>query len=169
MEGDARQVLPCILCGGAGIALTVLANHRHRFLVAEQLEEIGAPAKTIVLEPSGRNTAPAACVAALIAAEKRQQHTHVYRPWGWYQGFDRGDRYHVKCIMVRGTVEVTKGDEVKRLGENESAYIPVGEKHRVANPGKVPAFLIEVQTGITLDEDDIVRYDDIYGRSPTKT
>ena len=64
---------------------------------------------------------------------------------------------------------MTKGDEVKRLGENEFAYIPVGEKHRLANPGKVPAFLIEVQTGATLDEDDIVRYDDIYGRSPTKT
>ena len=71
--------------------------------------------------------------------------------------------------MVRGTVEVTKGDEVKWLGENESAYIPAGQKHRLTNPGKVPAFLIEVQTGTTLDEDDIVRYDDIYGRSPTKT
>jgi mannose-1-phosphate guanylyltransferase/mannose-6-phosphate isomerase len=118
------------------------------------------------------------------------QHTRVYRPWGWYQGLDRGDRYQVKCIMVKpggrlslqshrhrsehwvvvgGTVEVTKGDEVKWLGENESAYIPAGQKHRLANPGKVPAFLIEVQTGTTLDEDDIVRYDDIYGRSPTKT
>jgi len=61
---------------------------------------------------------------------------------------------------------MTKGDEVKRLGENDSAYIPAGEKHRLANPGKVPAFVIEVQTGTSFDEDDIVRYEDIYGRVP---
>jgi mannose-1-phosphate guanylyltransferase/mannose-6-phosphate isomerase len=114
------------------------------------------------------------------------QHNRVYRPWGWYQGLNRGERYQVKCIMVKpggklslqshhhrsehwvvvtGTVEVTRGDEVAMLSENESTYIPIGKKHRLANPGKIPAFLIEVQSGAYLDEDDIVRFDDIYQRS----
>jgi len=114
------------------------------------------------------------------------QHNRVYRPWGWYQSLNRGERYQVKCIMVKpggklslqshhhrsehwvvvtGTVEVTRGEEVAMLSENESTYIPVGKKHRLTNPGKIPAFLIEVQSGAYLDEDDIVRFDDIYQRS----
>jgi mannose-1-phosphate guanylyltransferase/mannose-6-phosphate isomerase len=114
------------------------------------------------------------------------QHNRVYRPWGWYQGLNRGERYQVKCIRVKpggklslqshhhrsehwvvvtGTVEVTRGEEVAMLSENESTYIPIGKKHRLANPGKIPAFLIEVQSGAYLDEDDIVRFDDIYQRS----
>jgi mannose-1-phosphate guanylyltransferase / mannose-6-phosphate isomerase len=113
------------------------------------------------------------------------QHNRVYRPWGWYQSLNRGERYQVKCIMVKpggklslqshhhrsehwvvvtGTVEVTRGEEVAMLSENESTYIPVGKKHRLANPGKIPAFLIEVQSGAYLDEDDVVRFDDIYQR-----
>jgi mannose-1-phosphate guanylyltransferase / mannose-6-phosphate isomerase len=71
-------------------------------------------------------------------------------------------------VVVTGTVEVTRGDRVEMLSENQSTYIPVGEKHRLANPGKIPAFLIEVQSGAYLDEDDIVRYDDIYRRSPNE-
>jgi mannose-1-phosphate guanylyltransferase/mannose-6-phosphate isomerase len=117
------------------------------------------------------------------------QHNRVYRPWGWYQSLNRGERYQVKCIMVKpggklslqshhhrsehwvvvtGTVEVTRGEEVAMLSENESTYIPIGKKHRLANPGKIPAFLIEVQSGAYLDEDDIVRFDDIYRRSPNE-
>jgi len=117
------------------------------------------------------------------------QHNRVYRPWGWYQSLNRGARYQVKCIMVKpggklslqshhhrsehwvvvtGTVEVTRGEEVAMLSENESTYIPIGKKHRLANPGKIPAFLIEVQSGAYLDEDDIVRFDDIYRRSPNE-
>lgn len=112
-------------------------------------------------------------------------HLKVYRPWGWYQALNRGDRYQVKCIMVKpggtlslqshfhrsehwvvvkGTLEVTKGDTVELLSENQSTYIPLGEKHRLTNPGKIPAFLIEVQSGSYLDEDDIVRFEDVYGR-----
>jgi mannose-1-phosphate guanylyltransferase/mannose-6-phosphate isomerase len=68
-------------------------------------------------------------------------------------------------VVVTGTVEVTRGDKVELLSENQSTYIPIGEKHRLANPGKIPAFLIEVQSGPYLSEDDIVRYDDIYHRS----
>ena len=114
------------------------------------------------------------------------EHNRVYRPWGWYQSLNRGNRYQVKCIMVKpggklslqshhhrsehwvvvtGTVEVTRGEEIGMLSENESTYIPIGKKHRLANPGKIPAFLIEVQSGSYLDEDDIVRYEDIYRRT----
>jgi mannose-1-phosphate guanylyltransferase/mannose-6-phosphate isomerase len=114
------------------------------------------------------------------------QHARVYRPWGWYQGLNQGERYQVKCIMVKpkaklslqshhhrsehwvvvtGPVEVTRGEHVELLSENQSTYIPIGEKHRLANPGKIPAFLIEVQSGPYLDEDDIVRYQDVYGRA----
>jgi mannose-6-phosphate isomerase-like protein (cupin superfamily) len=66
--------------------------------------------------------------------------------------------------VVEGTAKVTIGDEVKLVGENQSVYIPVGEKHRMENPGKVPMVLIEVQTGSYLGEDDIVRYEDVYAR-----
>ncbi len=68
-------------------------------------------------------------------------------------------------IVVKGTLEATKGAETVLLSENQSTYIPIGEPHRLANPGKIPAFLIEVQSGAYLDEDDIVRFDDIYQRS----
>jgi mannose-1-phosphate guanylyltransferase / mannose-6-phosphate isomerase len=115
------------------------------------------------------------------------EHNRVYRPWGWYEGLSRGDRYQVKCIMVkpggklslqshlhrsehwvvvRGTLEVTKDDRVELLSENQSTYIPIGQKHRLANPGKIPAFLIEVQSGPYLAEDDIIRFDDLYQRAP---
>ena len=113
-------------------------------------------------------------------------HNRVHRPWGWYQTLNRGDRYQVKCIMVKpggklslqshyhrsehwvvvkGTLEVTQGDKVELLSENQSTFIPIGKPHRLANPGKMPAFLIEVQSGSYLDEDDIVRFEDIYGRA----
>jgi mannose-1-phosphate guanylyltransferase/mannose-6-phosphate isomerase len=113
------------------------------------------------------------------------EHNRVYRPWGWYQILNRGERYQVKCIMVKpggrlslqshhhrsehwvvvkGTLEVSKDEERQLLSENESTFIPIGKKHRLANPGRIPALLIEVQSGAYLDEDDIVRFDDMYGR-----
>jgi mannose-1-phosphate guanylyltransferase/mannose-6-phosphate isomerase len=109
-----------------------------------------------------------------------------HRPWGWYETLCIGDRFQVKRIMVKpggilslqshhhrsehwvvvaGTAEVTVGDEVKLLTENQSVYIPLGETHRMANPGKLPMYLIEVQTGSYLGEDDILRYEDIYNRA----
>jgi mannose-1-phosphate guanylyltransferase/mannose-1-phosphate guanylyltransferase/mannose-6-phosphate isomerase len=111
-----------------------------------------------------------------------------YRPWGWYETLHRSERSHVKSIMVmpggklslqshfhrsehwvviNGTVEVTMGDEVQLLGENEATFIPLGKPHRLANPGKVPALLIEVQFGPYLEEDDIIRFEDVYGRTDT--
>ena len=112
-------------------------------------------------------------------------HTRVHRPWGWFEGLSLGDRFQVKCIMVKpggqlslqshyhrsehwvvvkGTAEVTKGEKTMLLSENESTYIAIGEKHRLANPGKIPAYLIEVQSGAYLGEDDIERFEDVYGR-----
>lgn len=112
-------------------------------------------------------------------------HSRVYRPWGWYEGLVRGERFQVKCLSVKpggrlslqshfhraehwvvvsGTAEVTVGEKTMLLSENESTYIPIGTVHRLTNPGKLPALLVEVQSGSYLGEDDIVRYEDVYGR-----
>jgi mannose-1-phosphate guanylyltransferase/mannose-6-phosphate isomerase len=114
-------------------------------------------------------------------------HRQVHRPWGWYDSIDAGARFQVKRIMVKpgaslslqmhhhraehwivvsGTAEVTNGDQVILLTENQSTYIPLGTTHRLANPGKVPLEIIEVQSGSYLGEDDIVRFQDTYGRAP---
>ncbi len=113
------------------------------------------------------------------------EHRRIYRPWGFYQTADLGSRYQVKriCVnsggrlslqkhfhrsehwvVVRGVAEVTVGDEIRLVHENESLYVPIGSVHRLANPGKIPLELIEVQVGSYLGEDDIVRLDDIYQR-----
>ena len=115
-----------------------------------------------------------------------QLHRRVHRPWGWYDSIDVGARFQVKRILVNpgaslslqmhhhraehwvvvcGTAEVTCGEKKLLLAENQSTYIPLGETHRLANPGKVPLEIIEVQSGSYLGEDDIVRFDDSYGRS----
>jgi mannose-1-phosphate guanylyltransferase/mannose-1-phosphate guanylyltransferase/mannose-6-phosphate isomerase len=114
------------------------------------------------------------------------QNRRVYRPWGWYEGVDAGERFQVKRILVKpgeklslqkhfhraehwvvvnGTAEVHVDGEQKLLGENESVYIPLGATHRLINPGKVPLNLIEVQSGAYLGEDDIVRFEDVYARA----
>ena len=128
-------------------------------------------------------------VAQLNAAGRSEPtvHRQVHRPWGWYDSIDAGARFQVKRIMVKpgaslslqkhhhraehwivvsGTAEVTNGDRVILLSENESTYIPIGTVHRLANPGKLPLEIIEVQSGSYLGEDDIVRYEDDYGRTP---
>jgi len=113
------------------------------------------------------------------------QHRRVARPWGEYDAIDSGDRFQVKritvkpgeqlslqmhhhraehWIVVRGTARVTRGDETFLLSENESTYIPLGTIHRLENPGRVPLEMIEVQSGSYLGEDDIVRFEDTYGR-----
>jgi len=135
-------------------------------------------------------------VKKIVARLKEQghalanSHRKVHRPWGWYDSIDAGDRFQVKrivvkpgaslslqmhhhraehWIVVRGTAEVTNGDKVMLLSENQSTYIPIGHIHRLANPGKVPLEIIEVQSGSYLGEDDIVRLEDTYGRVPNKT
>ncbi|MCR5883494.1 mannose-1-phosphate guanylyltransferase/mannose-6-phosphate isomerase [Rhizobacter sp. J219] len=123
-----------------------------------------------------------------LQSSGRSEHTlhrQVHRPWGWYDSIDAGPRFQVKRIMVKpgaslslqmhhhraehwivvsGTAEVTNGDKVILLSENQSTYIPLGQTHRLANPGKVPLEIIEVQSGSYLGEDDIVRFEDTYGR-----
>ena len=127
-------------------------------------------------------------VVARLKQEQRSQavlHREVHRPWGSYDSVDNGGRHQVKRIKVKpgaalslqmhhhraehwivvsGTAKVTRGDETLLLSENESTYIPLGVKHRLENPGKVPLELIEVQSGSYLGEDDIVRFEDVYGR-----
>jgi mannose-1-phosphate guanylyltransferase/mannose-6-phosphate isomerase len=123
-----------------------------------------------------------------LKAERREEyvsHREVFRPWGSYEGVEQGERYQVKrirvkpgerlslqmhhhraehWIVVRGTAEVTRGEETFMLSENESTYIPLGVTHRLTNPGRLPLELIEVQVGAYLGEDDIVRFEDVYGR-----
>lgn len=127
-------------------------------------------------------------VSQLNAAGRSEPtlHRQVHRPWGWYDSVDSGSRFQVKRIMVKpgatlslqmhhhraehwivvsGTAEVTNGDQVVLLTENQSTYIPLGTVHRLSNPGKVPLEIIEVQSGSYLGEDDIVRFEDTYGRT----
>ncbi len=128
-------------------------------------------------------------IIAQIEKQKRSehlQHREIYRPWGCYDAIDTGDRYQVNrirvkpggslslqvhhhraehWIVVKGTALVQKGDQNMLLSENESTYIPVGTKHRLSNPGKIPLEIIEVQSGPYLKEDDVIRYEDSYGRS----
>jgi mannose-1-phosphate guanylyltransferase/mannose-6-phosphate isomerase len=124
-----------------------------------------------------------------LTAQKREEqtlHRKVHRPWGWYDSIDEGGRFKVKRIQVKpkaslslqkhhhraehwivvtGTAEITNGDKVLTLTENQSTYIPLGEVHRLANPGTIPLEIIEVQSGSYLGEDDIVRFEDTYGRA----
>ena len=114
-----------------------------------------------------------------------QNHRKVFRPWGWYDSVDAGARFQVKRIVVKpggtlslqmhhhraehwivvsGTAKVTKGGDTFLVSENESTYIPLGTTHRLENPGRVPLEMIEVQSGAYLGEDDIVRFEDVYGR-----
>lgn len=113
-------------------------------------------------------------------------HLRVHRPWGWYEGIDKGERFQVKRIMVKpgeklslqmhhhraehwvvvsGTAKVTVENQETLFTENQSTYIPLGKSHRLENPGKIPLHLIEVQSGTYLGEDDIVRFEDSYGRT----
>jgi len=132
-----------------------------------------------------------AIVDKLKAADRSEliENTVVYRPWGSYETIDLGERFQAKHIMVKhggrlslqmhhhraehwvvvqGTALVTVGEKVFTLKENESTFIPQGEKHRLENTGDTPLHLIEVQSGSYLGEDDIVRFEDIYGRIPAK-
>jgi mannose-1-phosphate guanylyltransferase/mannose-6-phosphate isomerase len=128
-------------------------------------------------------------IVSQLTAQKREEqtlHRKVHRPWGWYDSIDEGDRFKVKRIQVRpgaslslqkhhhraehwivvtGTAEITNGDKALTLTENQSTYIPIGEVHRLSNPGSIPLEIIEVQSGSYLGEDDIVRFEDTYGRA----
>lgn len=127
-------------------------------------------------------------VVAALQTQGRDEHAlhrKVHRPWGWYDSVDEGGRFKVKRILVKpkaslslqmhhhraehwivvsGTAEITNGSQTLMLSENQSTYIPLGATHRLANPGTIPLEIIEVQSGSYLGEDDIVRFEDVYGR-----
>jgi mannose-1-phosphate guanylyltransferase/mannose-6-phosphate isomerase len=123
-----------------------------------------------------------------LGVEQAVMHRRVARPWGWYDTLETGDRFQVKrigvnpgaslslqmhhhraehWIVVNGTAEVTCNDQVFLMTENQSTFIPLGAKHRLKNPGLVELEMIEVQSGNYLGEDDIVRFEDTYGRAGT--
>ena len=142
-----------------------------------------------VLVADRKNSQDVKNIVGQLEAQQREEknlHRKVSRPWGWYDSVDEGERFKVKriqvkpgaslslqmhhhraehWIVVKGTAEITNGDKVLLLTENQSTYIPQGQTHRLANPGKTPLEIIEVQSGSYLGEDDIVRFEDTYGRS----
>ena len=163
---------------------------QHRLLACVGLDDVVVveTADAVMVARKDKAQAIGAMVASLKAAGRAEclAHRKVQRPWGSYDGIENGERFQVKrivvdpgaalslqmhyhraehWIVVRGTARVTRGDETFLLTENESTYIPPGTRHRLENPGKLPLELIEVQSGAYLGEDDIVRFDDAYGRA----
>lgn len=144
----------------------------------------------VMVAPKDRVQDVKKLVARLKSAGRGEHslHREVFRPWGSYDSIDHGQRYQVKrltikpgaqlslqlhhhraehWIVVSGTARITCGEKVFLLEENQSTYIPIGERHRIENPGKIPLHIIEVQSGSYLGEDDIVRFEDRYGRGGT--
>ena len=141
-----------------------------------------------VLVADRKNSQDVKYIVNQLEAQKREEkslHRKVARPWGWYDSVDEGERFKVKriqvkpgaslslqmhhhraehWIVVKGVAEITNGDQIITLTENQSTYIPKGQTHRLANPGATPLEIIEVQSGDYLGEDDIVRFQDSYGR-----
>jgi mannose-1-phosphate guanylyltransferase/mannose-6-phosphate isomerase len=163
---------------------------QHRLLACVGLEDVVVieTADAVMVAHKDKAQAIGPLVAKLKAAGRAEcfAHRKVHRPWGSYDGIESGERFQVKRIVVdpgaslslqmhyhraehwnvvRGTARVTRGDETFLLTENESTYIPPGTRHRLENPGKMPLELIEVQSGAYLGEDDMVRFDDVYGRT----
>lgn len=189
-DGDADGVVT----QGSVTALECRDSYLHAHDDTMQLVGLGldgviavAMRDAVLVADKSRAQDVKAVVSTLRAAGVAQadDYPRFHRPWGWYETLCLGTRFQVKRIMVKpggvlslqshhhrsehwivvgGTAEVTVGEEVKLVTENESVYIPLGAVHRMANPGKLPMYLIEVQTGAYLGEDDIVRYEDIYNR-----
>jgi len=162
------------LIAGVGVSDLVVVETADAVLVADKSKVQDVKAIVEQLKTTGR--------------VESEEHVRVYRPWGNYQTTDENTRYKVKRIVVKpgeklslqkhhhraehwvvvtGTAIVTRGEDLLTLTEDQSVYIPLGTRHRLENPGKIPLEIIEVQTGTYLGEDDIVRYEDTYGRSDT--
>jgi mannose-1-phosphate guanylyltransferase/mannose-6-phosphate isomerase len=157
--------------GAVGVSNLIIVETSDAVLVADRLQSQSVKKLVQLLETQKRN--------------ELSLHRKVHRPWGWYDSIDEGERFKVKriqvkpgaslslqkhhhraehWIVVKGTAEITNGNKVLTLTENQSTYIPLGEVHRLANPGSIPLEIIEVQSGSYLGEDDIVRFEDRYGR-----
>jgi len=165
----------------------VIANHRLVSTVGVEDLIVIETADAVLVANKNQSQAVKAIVSQLEESNREEKNLHrkVHRPWGWYDSVDEGARFKVKriqvkpgaslslqmhhhraehWIVVRGVAEVTNGDRVITLNENQSTYIPKGQTHRLRNPGTTPLEIIEVQSGHYLGEDDIVRFDDHYGR-----
>jgi mannose-1-phosphate guanylyltransferase/mannose-6-phosphate isomerase len=165
----------------------VLAQHRMVACVGMEDVVVVETPDAVMVAKKDKAQLVGKLVASLKAAGREEclVHRKVHRPWGSYDGIEKGERFQVKrivvepgaalslqmhyhraehWIVVRGTARVTRGDQTFLLTENESTYIPPGTKHRLENPGKMPLEIIEVQSGAYLGEDDIVRFEDVYGR-----
>ena len=159
------------LVSAVGVENLIIVETADAVLVADRKNSQGVKSIVNILEQQQR--------------EEKNLHRKVARPWGWYDSVDEGERFKVKriqvnpgaslslqmhhhraehWIVVKGVAEITNGDDVITLTENQSTYIPQGHTHRLANPGKTPLEIIEVQSGSYLGEDDIVRFEDTYGR-----
>lgn len=166
----------------------VHASSRLVSLVGVQNLVVIETADAILVADKSRGQDVKHIVEALGKQNRSEQNLHrkVYRPWGWYDSIDGGGRFKVKRILVNpkaslslqmhhhraehwvvvsGTAEITNGDKTTILTENQSTYIPLGQTHRLSNPGTIPLEIIEVQSGSYLGEDDIVRFEDQYGRT----
>jgi mannose-1-phosphate guanylyltransferase/mannose-6-phosphate isomerase len=163
-----------------------------RLLAAIGLEDqiVIETADAVLVAPRSRSQEVKEIVEQLRRGKRDEilMHRRIFRPWGSYEGLATADRYQVKHIVVkpggqlslqmhhhraehwvvvRGTAKVTIGEQSVMLSENQSTYIPVGSRHRLENPGVIELELIEIQTGSYLGEDDIVRFEDVYGRQDT--
>jgi len=169
----------------------VVAQHRMVACVGLDDVVVVETADAVMVARRDKAQAVGALVSTLKAAGRSETlaHRKVHRPWGTYDSIEQGERFQVKrivvepgatlslqmhyhraehWIVVRGTARVTRGEETFLLTENESTYIPPGTRHRLENPGRLPLELIEVQSGSYLGEDDIVRFDDAYGRQDAR-
>jgi mannose-1-phosphate guanylyltransferase/mannose-6-phosphate isomerase len=167
---------------------SLLMSH-HRLVAAVGIQDVviveTSDAVLVVNKDHAQDVKEIVAQLKLGARDEHKFHRKVYRPWGAYEGVDSAPRFQVKrltvnpgaslslqmhhhraehWIVVTGTARVTRGEEVFILSENQSTYIPLGEKHRLENPGAIPLEIIEVQSGSYLGEDDIVRFEDIYNR-----
>lgn len=191
-EASPRDESGNALRGNVEIAATrnSLVRSEHMLTAVVGMDDV-----VVVTEPDAvlvTTRSRSAEVKGLLASMRKRgcpeadTHIRMYRPWGWYQRIDLGWRFQVKRICVKpggrlslqkhfhraehwvvvhGTAEVQVGERVTIVCENEAVYLPMGAVHRLANPGKIPLELIEVQVGSYTGEDDIVRMDDAYGRS----
>lgn len=181
----AQGAVTAIDCEGSLLRSEVEGQH----VVGIGLQDLVVVAMpdAVLVADRARSQDVKTAVAQMKARSVRQAEVFPrdHRPWGWFETLALADRFQVKRIVVKpgaalslqshihraehwivvsGTAQVTVGEEVKLLSENQSIYVPLGAIHRLANPGKVPVVLIEVQTGAYLGEDDIIRYEDIYAR-----
>lgn len=186
-DADGNAVQGPVLAHEATNCLVHAEGRLTAVLGVSDLLVVSTP-DAVLVAPRARAQDVRDLVKRLEAAGRAEVTTHrrTHRPWGYYDSVDIGDRFQVKRIavysggrlslqrhlhrsehwvVVRGTAEVTLGEETRTVHENESVYIPIGRTHRLENPGKIPLELIEVQTGSYLGEDDIIRLDDVYRRS----